>query len=97
MAHLGLQILKVIIGDQLYSQKFYKKIPSCAISYGNPAVRVWLSASGGSLSFPHSESATTRKAGGLDFTAIGGKRQVSEEPGIENPILEIWLFHRMII
>jgi hypothetical protein len=39
------------------------------------------------------ESTTTRKAGGLDFTAIGGKRQGHEvpqslrvEPGAKNPV-----------
>jgi hypothetical protein len=39
------------------------------------------------------ESTTTRKAGGLDFTAIGGKRLGSEapqslrvEPGAKHPV-----------
>jgi len=39
------------------------------------------------------ESTTTRKAGGLDFTAIGGKRQGREvpqslrvEPGASHPV-----------
>jgi len=40
-----------------------------------------------------SESTTTRKAGGLDFTALGGKRQGREvpqslrvEPGAKHPV-----------
>ncbi|MGD8883411.1 MAG: hypothetical protein PVI82_16045 [Desulfobacterales bacterium] len=47
----------------------------------------------GSLSFPHSESTTTRTAGVLDFTAIGGKRQGREvpqslrvKPGAKHPV-----------
>ncbi len=41
----------------------------------------------------HNESTTTRTAGGLDFTAIGGKRQGREvlqslrvEPGASHPV-----------
>ena len=45
-------------------------------------IRKTCSAGGGSFY----ESTTTRKAGGLDFTAIGGKRQGCEAPGLENPI-----------
>jgi hypothetical protein len=43
-------------------------------------------------------STTTRKAGGLDFTAVGGKRQGREvpqslrvEPGAEHPVWETQL------
>jgi hypothetical protein len=43
--------------------------------------------------YSHRKSTTTRKAGGLDFTAIGGKRQGREvpqslrvEPGASHPV-----------
>jgi hypothetical protein len=52
-------------------------------------IRKTCSAGGGSFY----ESTTTRKAGGLDFTAIGGKRQGREvpqslrvEPGAKHPV-----------
>jgi len=45
------------------------------------------------VSRPEIESTTTRLAGGLDFTAIGGKRQGREvpqslrvEPGAKHPV-----------
>ena len=49
--------------------------------------------------FHLSESTTTRTAGGLDFTAIGGKRQGREvpqslrvEPGAKHPVWKTQLF-----
>jgi hypothetical protein len=52
---------------------------------------VWAS----SLENPTTESTTTRTAGGLDFSAIGGKRQGREvpqslrvKPGAKHPVWE---------
>jgi hypothetical protein len=42
------------------------------------------------------ESTTTRAAGGLDFTAIGGKRQGREvSPIVENNAVEPWILVRV--
>ena len=40
------------------------------------------------------ESTTTRKAGGLDFTAIGGKGGARSAPIVENNAVEAWILVR---